>query len=224
MKRSFSGLALALILSAGPIGTANATLFQTGDPGGSFDLGSGWVGQGDTYTLNVTWTVDGGFANQAFNLTNAGDTFTVHFATAYFGSEYSIGSNETDNLSITANIDLVLPETLGLASIGVVGTVTGNTGDGAVDVTVDFAPVQVAFGSGGLLNLDLSPVSFNNDHRTDRIYAQFSLGSPNDDQRVAVAEPSTLALFSLGLIALGMLRRRRIGARADKDSPDRRAG
>ena len=53
---------------------AHATVFTTGNPGGSFDLGTGWLDQGDDRTLDIYWFVDADFAGEAFSLSRPSGT------------------------------------------------------------------------------------------------------------------------------------------------------
>lgn len=212
----------AILILLGMIGTANATMFQTGTPGGSFDLGTGWVGQGDFFTLNIDWSVNAGFANQAFNLNNVGDMATLNFGTANFGSEFFIDDYlflETDNLGITANVDLVLPEILGLSSIGLVGTVGGFTCDivfdcffgsdtTIADVSVVFDAVQIGFGDDGIIGLELSDVIFTDHNSISDITAKFTLLQA--ETVVPVPLPPALVLMVSGLFGIASIARRQI--------------
>ena len=168
-------LAVAAFVAGLGLATHAGAAELTVGSGASFDLGTGWVGQGDNYTVNITWTVDAGFANQVFNLVNVGDMVTLDYGTADFGHESRFTDAESDDLEITANVDFVLPESIQLASVGVAGIVLGFTSDDDEDVSIDFAAVEVAFGNTGLLGLELSSVSFSDDHQSADIDAKFTL-------------------------------------------------
>lgn len=134
--------------------------------------------------------------------------------------ERYIDAAETDGLEAVANFTFAAP-VVGPYSLSAVGVATvgpvppaAPLGEpaGAVDLTITWAPMQVAFGDGGLFELTLAPLSF------DTVLLPPPLGTGDLtftlDQRatltlLAVPEPTSVLLFVVGLVAVGFASRRR---------------
>lgn len=230
---------VAMVLPA----TASAVAI-TIDSGSSWSLGSGWAagctasGCDSTHTqLNMSWTIDSGLAGYSTTLTNLNDTFEVNFGAGTWSEEdNTLVLAETDDLGITGILKLSVPTLADVMNVGVIGTATKATlSDNAIDLTVDFAPVTIDFGTTGQLTVDFSTLSWDCNpsalcviqttgpgginvtpgSETQIVKAKFTLtrldqeeeGPPNPP--ASVPEPGVLLLMGAGLMGLGLARRRK---------------
>jgi len=138
--------------------------------------------------------------------------------------ERYIDAAETDGLAVSANFSFASPVSgpfsltaTGIATVGSIPPISllGEPA-GAVDLTITWAPLQVAFGDGGRFELTLAPLSFD----TVSLPPPFGSGDGtfSFDQRATltllahpVPEPSTYLLFGAGLavVVFAGSRRRR---------------
>jgi hypothetical protein len=180
----------------------------------SFALGSGYgvdANENSGTRLDVLFS-GSSFSAQSFTLGAVGDFRTLALGTVQFREENAhsgILASETDGLDVAANLTFVDPFAT-VVQMLVTGSATiGSVSDAAIDFTIDWNPVQMAFGSGGLLEIALNDLNFTG-MQTLTQSATITLLRTSEVTRVEqIPEPGTLVLAGLALGAVGFVRRSR---------------
>lgn len=210
---TFRTLCTAALLSAAPLAQAIPFAVATA----SFAPGPGYGIDGNENggtLLNVQFST-AAFAPQNFALTAAGQSFSFTVGTVNLlepNANGGINANELDGLGVSAVLGFTSP-TGAAQNVNATGTaVGGSVSDSAADYTLAWSAVQVAFGAGGLYEIDLSDLTFSgsgvqNATATVTLLRLPTSGNGGND----VPAPGTLALLGAGLAGAAALRRR--GAR-----------
>lgn len=190
----------ALLLAAGVAATAAPVSFSVTPS--SFTPGSGYgTGVGD---LDVSFSANG--AATSFTLANVGDSNTFKFGSVTFNETGTILAAETNNLGVSAVFSFLDP-LAGLQTVTATGTAfIGLVVDAAVDFTIVWDTLTVAFGSGGSFEISMNSLSFTRGGQSlDQNATIKLLAAP----AAAAPEPATLALALLAIgVAAGAARRR----------------
>jgi hypothetical protein len=183
----------------------------------SFTPGSGYSAGGafDANKLGVDFVANPSLA-ETFTLTS-GSSITYTFGTVTLndpellvpggyicgGSWYCLGTDETDNLGVTATFSFSSP-VVGNQFVTASGTATvGRISDSWIDFSIDWADEIVMFGNGGEFHIHMDDISFtSNGQMKNQTYSIELVTAP-------IPEPETYALMLAGLGLVGFMARRR---------------
>lgn len=202
--------------------------------GNTWELGAGWGPSCVTSAcdsshtlLNVDWIVDPSLSTTTFTLNHVGDSHSVRFGAAIFAEEDGVlAPEELDYLTVSAILSLNSPFPGATSHPAVVTASSGvlkDRGFPNTDLEIAFDPTLLNFGTGGQLQVDFSPLSWNcqgNDHCTYAHgvvqYSEVTFTLMKDStapaavglaSAVDVPEPASLLLLAAGLVGVRVNRR-----------------
>lgn len=178
----------------------------------SFTAGLGYgidSDEGSGTHLDVRFPTGNFFSPLHFDLASAGQSKTFNVGGITFAelNEHSgINSNEMNgDLGVTATYTFVNP--LGTTqTVSATGTATpGSVSDSFVDYVLQWNPLTINFGTGGMFQLAMDTLSFDTTDQTLTQQAKITLLSA--PVTAAVPEPGTIALLGLGFLGIAMRRK-----------------
>jgi PEP-CTERM motif len=217
LRKVVSGLCTAglLLLSsaanAGPVSFSITGVSFTPGTGYGVDTGGNNPESNGTL-LDVVFNTSNTFSPQNFTLNTAQPFLTFNFGTVTLREDDAhggINDNEIDHLSVTASF--IFENPLGVTkTITAAGLATaGSLSDSGVDFSILWSPLTVDFGDGGQFLISLNNLAFSGTAAQIQTATITLLREPEVPvPPIDTPEPSTIALFGLGVLGLAFTRRK----------------